>query len=197
MIKNLVYVLVLIFLSINVFAQEDSIRVIEDVKAAKKEKSDTSHSVATAVIMSAALPGLGQIYNKSYWKVPVVYAGFAGFGVWLGYSQKAYKEYKTAYNDYQKPYLDAGLTPNADTTLFVGGSYSTPYKVKDLRNQYRRLRDLSIIVMSTWYLLQILEAYVDAHMFSYDISDDLTFRYEPCFYTSGKQVAGMRLRFSF
>ncbi|MFW5851731.1 MAG: DUF5683 domain-containing protein [Bacteroidota bacterium] len=165
------------------------------------QKPKTEHSPKKATIFSAVAPGLGQIYNKSYWKVPLIYGGFAGLGYIISQNQIFYSDFKDVYDSYQSYAVSeekAGRTPNSDTLLTVRGltSYSI-YNVKEGRDYYRRRRDLAIIGIGTWYVLQIIEAYVDAHMFSFDISDDLSLYYRPTFLDATRPASGLSISVRF
>ena len=170
-------------LGLQTFAQEDSLIVLQGVPEETAESIEKKHSPKTAAILSAVLPGAGQIYNGSWWKVPVVYAGFAGIGYGLYFYQDYYKSFKTAYNDYRNPYLEQGLNPPADTVLTVRGeSGYSPVNVQQGRDFYRKYRDLCIIGLGLWYLANILDAYTEAHLFEFDVSDDLSIQWQPTFY---------------
>jgi len=142
--------------------------------------------------MAVAFPGLGQIYNRKYWKIPVVYAGFGGLIFSIGYNASNYTKYMKAYQDFTdaipetKSYLelikdeastyDPVLHP--DTYLPSNASY---YKDGMLRmvDRFKRYRDLSYIGIAAWYLVSILDANVDASLFNYDISDNLDIAVAP------------------
>jgi len=130
-------------------------------------KLDSSyHNPQKAALMSALLPGLGQIYNKRVWKVPIVYAGFGTLAFFIHYNQKGYLLWKQAYIDF----------PNYDL------EYDFPLTIDQIdrtKNSYKRYRDLSIIGTAGFYLLQIIDATVDAYLFNWDISEDLSLRIEP------------------
>lgn len=157
------------------FANAQSLQTIDSVSTPKKSITLEQHSPKTAAILSAACPGLGQLYNRNYFKVPVVYAGFVGLGYGFTYYQKNYKEFKTVYDDYRMPYIEKGETPPTNVQLTVFGETGYyPDNVKQGRDYYRRYRDLTLIGMGTWYVLTILEAYVYAHLYSFDTSDNLS-----------------------
>ncbi|MDA3883509.1 MAG: DUF5683 domain-containing protein [Bacteroidales bacterium] len=165
------------------------------------QKPKTEHSPKKATIYSAVVPGLGQVYNKSYWKVPVIYGGFAGLGYIISQNHIFYSDFRDVYNSYLTYAAGEeaeGRTPNSDTLLTVRGltSYSI-YNVKEGRDYFRRRRDLAIIGIGAWYVLQIIEAYVDAHMFSFDISDDLSLHYRPTFFDAAKPVSGLTISVRF
>jgi len=143
------------------------------------------HSPKKAAWMSAALPGLGQIYNKKYWKLPVIYVGFGVIG-YLGYN------YYTKFNKYKDTYL---VRSGVDTT---STDYFPEILSKDLLyenwNYYRRNFELTCIVGSLFYILNIIDASVDGHLYKFDISDDLSLKIEPDMnsltYYGGRNIAG-------
>jgi len=181
-------------ISISAFAQQDSLKAISELPTGKES---VEHSPKKAAIMSACLPGLGQIYNKSYWKVPVVYAGFYGLGYMFKENNNYYQEVKVLYDDFRNPYLERGESLPDTTFTLYGVSGIPTYRIKELRDEYRRKRDLALIGAGVWYVLTIVESYVDAHMYTFDISDDLTLRYEPSFYTAGTSITGIRFSLTF
>lgn len=186
-----------IFLIFQVNAQQDTTqRISTDTLTNTKEKT---HSPQTATILSAVVPGLGQIYNKSYWKVPIIYAGFAGLGYVVSQNHIFYSDFKDqydAYLSYSEAETAAGRTPQTDTLLTVRGveGYSV-FSVKEGRDYYRRRRDLAIIGIGALYFVNIIEAYVNAHMFSFDISDELSISYAPL-YTHATAFYPTGVRFS-
>lgn len=174
----------LLFLIFQGKAQEDTI-YSDNTIVIQQEKN---HSPKIATILSAALPGLGQVYNKSYWKVPVIYAGFAGLGYVVSQNHIFYSDFKNqydAYRTYSEREIAAGRTPQTDTLLTVRGvdGYSV-FSVKEGRDYYRRRRDLAIIGIGALYFINIIEAYVHAHMFTFDISENLSIRYAPFYHFS-------------
>jgi hypothetical protein len=129
--------------------------------------SAQSHSVKTATLL-ALLPGAGQIYNRKYWKVPIVYAG-------LGTTIYFARENHLLYREF----LDAFFASTDDDSSTIYNGTFTPAQLIELQDIYRRYRDLNLILTAVVYGLQILDAHVDAHLFYYDISDDLSLRWEP------------------
>ncbi len=130
--------------------------------------SNRTHNVKTATLL-ALMPGAGQIYNRKYWKLPIVYAAI---GTALYFAYDNHQTYRL--------YLDAFYAVNGDSTLSdpFNGFY-TPRQLIELQDIYRRYRDLSIILAVLGYGLQILDAHVDAHLFYYDVSDDLSLNWQP------------------
>lgn len=142
-----------------------------------------------AVLYSAIFPGLGQIYNKKYWKLPLVYGGFLGLTYAISWNGRQYSDYTGAYKaimseNYQSQenikiwgaFIPKGTSPqslnNAEVTTWRN-------RFKRQRDAYRRYRDLSIIGAVALYGLCMIDAYVDAHLFDFDISPDLSLRVEP------------------
>jgi len=185
----------LLFLIFQGKAQEDTI-YSDNTIVIQQEKN---HSPKIATILSAALPGLGQVYNKSYWKVPVIYAGFAGLVYVVSQNHIFYSDFKNqydAYRTYSEREIAAGRTPQTDTLLTVRGvdGYSV-FSVKEGRDYYRRRRDLAIIGIGALYFINIIEAYVHAHMFTFDISENLSIRYAPFYHVSSFNYPTTGMRF--
>ena len=147
--------------------------IIQEKHKAKLPKNKRPHSATKATIMSACLPGLGQIYNGRWWEVPIVYAGLGGLG-YLSYSN---------YSNY-KLYLDAYLFSTGDATevsqqaIELAGRYSSS-QLQTYKESYRRDFELYTILTVAWYGLNILDACVYGHLYSYDISDDLSLSVDP------------------
>lgn len=130
--------------------------------------SDLS-DIQKATTLSLVCPGAGQIYNGSYWKVPIVVVGMASMAYVIDWNQRGYTRFKTAFDL---------ATDNDDST--VGEFASTPVEsLRSIKNSYRRNRDLAIIGTVAVYLVQVADAHIDAHMQAYDISDNLTMKIEP------------------
>ncbi len=130
------------------------------------------HSPNRAALYSAILPGLGQAYNRKCWKVPVVYAGFGVMYYFINSNNSEYLKFKDAYT-YKS-------STNPDPSLY--NEYVDKYPLTSLQDgkvYYRRNRDLSIIIASFWYLLNITDAAVDAYLFDYDVSPDLSLKISP------------------
>lgn len=135
--------------------------------------------IKKATTLSTICPGAGQIYNKSYWRVPIVIGGLASTIYTIDWNNRGYKRFKTAYAlrvDYQQ---NPDKYPNGSPDEFRG-AYSDTF-LKNLKNSYRRNRDLCILLTAGVYILQIVDAHVDAHLKDYDISDDLSMEITPYF----------------
>ena len=160
--------------------------------------------VNRATTLAMICPGAGHIYNKSYWRVPIVVGGFATTIYCIDWNNRGYQRFKKAYR--LKADYDANpeLFPNGSPDEF-GGRYSTSF-LKNLRNSYRRNRDLCIILTAGLYILQAVDAHVDAHLRSYDISKDLSVSLTPTIgysynrmspYSGGGATLGMNLGLTF
>ena len=130
------------------------------------------HSPKTATWL-ALIPGAGQAYNRKYWKMPIVYAGFGTTIYFAVTNNNEYHLYRDAY-DYKM-----GTKTDVSQQAIDEAAKYTPDNLITLRDYYRRNMELSWIITAAWYVLQIIDANVDAHFFYYEISDDLTFQVEP------------------
>lgn len=123
-----------------------------------------------AAMRSLMLPGLGQIYNKRWWKVPLVYGGFIGIGLVFEFNQRNYKVF---LKEAQFRELNPEKTENP---LYSGYTNEGIIQIKDA---YRRDRDLSVLAGLGFYAITIIDAYVDAKFFRFDISDELSMKVQP------------------
>jgi len=133
-----------------------------------------------AAILSSVLPGLGQIYNKRYWKVPIIYAGLLTSTYYINDNNIQYKRYKNAYLK--------RLDNNPNNDDFVGEYSSGDLLI--LKDFYRRNREISILCFLGTYIINILDASVDSHLFDYDISEDISLQIKP---TSTANLNGLSL----
>ena len=165
------------------------------------KKSEVIHSPRRATIYSAVLPGLGQIYNRKYWKVPLIYGGFVTFGYFINFNNDQYITYRQAYSDI----IDNDPTTNSHLYLKVNPSLLKPENKADYtqalriaKDGSRRNRDLVVISTAVFYALNIIDASVDAHFFNFDISDDLTINWVPGpMICADQKLIGLHCRFTF
>ena len=167
-------------------------------------KPDPMHAVWMGVI----LPGYGQIYNRSYWKLPIVYGGFMGCAYAIMWTNNNYQDYKAAYRDIL---TDTSYDPTDPTKTYVailpegytidrmGGKASYTNTLNKAQNSYRRYRDISIVATVLVYALSLIDAYVDAQLYDFDISPDLSLNAEPVLYHDllGNRSAEMKLAIRF
>ena len=176
--KPYLFLPVFILLAICCKAQSDVVltadTLLSDSLIASPEDSsvvkERKHSPKLAGGLSAALPGLGQAYNKKYWKIPIVYAGFAATGYCVYHFHKEYASYRDEYRNRLNG--DTGLL-----NLKWEGRNTDNINASKIQNQ--RYMQISIMVLAVWYFVNILDAVVDAHLMSYDISDNLALHLTP------------------
>jgi hypothetical protein len=127
--------------------------------------------------LALTFPGAGQIYNRKYWKLPIIYGGAVGVAYAITYYGGYYSEYKQGYLDY----TDADSQTNSFLNLIPTGypeSNAGSY-VKNRMDSYRRYRDIFIVVGVAVYALSVIDAYVDAQLADFDISTDLSMKVRP------------------
>lgn len=140
-----------------------------------------------ATWLAVVFPGGGQIYNRKYWKLPIIYGGFAGCAYALSWNGKMYKDYSQAYLDIMdsnpntKSYEDL-LPPNA-----TYNEEQLKNTLKRRKDMFRRYRDLSIFAFIGVYLISIIDAYVDAELSNFDITPDLSMKVEPAVIDNNNQ----------
>lgn len=150
--------------------------------AAYNYSTNDVSDIKKATTLSTICPGAGQIYNKSYWRVPIVIGGLASTIYTIDWNNRGYQRFKTAYTlrvDYEK---NPEKYPNGSADEFRGAYTST--FLKNLKDSYRRNRDLCILLTAGVYVLNIIDAHVDAHLKDFDISDNLAMDIEPYFGTT-------------
>lgn len=152
-----------------------------------------------ATMYSVIFPGLGQAYNKKYWKIPFLYAGIAGTIYAINWNTKNYKKYKSGFRDLSELYDWKALSdkeklvtekPTADSfkkvitsidfetsALTTDAHYKTV--LQNGKDSYKHDRDLTYIILAGVYVLNIIDAAVDAHFSNFNVNDDLTIRVEP------------------
>jgi hypothetical protein len=150
---------------------------------------EKSHPPGRAAFKSAILPGFGQAYNKKYWKIPIIYAGLGTLTYFAIYNNSQYQNFKTAYI--------ASLDGDSAAIDPAYAGYSTS-DLQTQENYWHRNRDLCIIGASLLYVLNILDAYVDAHLFYFKMTENITMRVIPeASYTASKPYTGIHLNFTF
>jgi len=160
------------------------------VKAEETVKAiDTGHSVSKATWLSTAFPGLGQAYNGSYWKMPIIYAAMGTTIYFAIDNHNIYREFLDAF------YVRTDDDPN--TVDAYVGAYNERQLI-EIQNQFRKWRDLNIILTVVIYALNILDAHVDAHLYYYNVNDNLSLHLEPSIIQSPYYNSmGISLKFNF
>ena len=194
------------------YLQEDTFKIdslinLNEIIQLAPEKFKPNSKKAT--IYAAIFPGLGQIYNRKYWKLPLVYGSFIGCAYAINWNGSQYNGYKRAYRDlidddpdsnswYDYRYGSYLRVEPDNWTVEMKRSFGET--LKRVRDFHRRNRDLSYIVSVGVYAIWIIDAYVDAQLFDFDISPDLSMRVEPVLFNStacNSRSFGMQLSFSF
>jgi hypothetical protein len=166
--KSVIHILFLLMLFTGgMYAQQQD---TTSVKQSKEVKKAIYGSARKATIMSACLPGLGQVYNgkKAFWKVPLIYAALGGIGYWGISNHVRYKYYSNNL---------AAIYDNDANTINTSG-YSSDQLVTE-KKYYKKYRDIAIMVGALVYIINIIDANVEAHLKTFDISDDLSLQLKP------------------
>ena len=159
-------------------------------KKPKRDWSTWRPDTKRAMWLAIVLPGAGQIYNRKYWKLPIIYGGFVGCAYAITWNNQMYHDYSQAYMDIMD---DDPTTDSYNQFLHLGATIdaSNMDRYKEIfrkrKDRYRRWRDMGVFVMIGVYAFSIIDAYVDASLSEFDISDDLTLRVEPAFMNSNPQ----------
>ena len=145
----------------------------------------TIRNSRTAILCSAIMPGLGQVYNRKYWKVPLVYGAGSAAIYSLNFYQSRYKKIMDfIYED-----------DDNKTYLFLGRNIESRY-LPNYRDHYRHYRDISIFSIAAVYLLNIIDAMVDAEFTAFDVSDNLSLNFRPSVITNDEMTTAMALKLS-
>ena len=211
--NSCILILFILLMSIGVQAQIDSVqnKLAKDTVAILYDKSIVKPQIdqindslnpkvfkpdpLRAVWMGAIIPGYGQILNRKYWKLPIIYGGFLGFAYVISFNSSHYQSYKTAYLDILRYSSDNSyknivdknpgvatfykILPKETIDNYYGGISGFTPKLQGITDSYRRYRDLSIILSIAYYALTIVDAYVDAQLYDFDISPDLSMHVQP------------------
>ena len=151
-------------------------------KRAKRDWSTWKPSPKRAMWLAIVLPGAGQIYNRKYWKLPIVYGGFVGCIYALQWNNQMYRDYSQAFIDISD---NDPTTQSYNQFLHLGQKIDSGNEerfkalFKKRKDYYRRYRDLSFFVLLGVYALSVIDAYVDASLSDFDISKDLSMKVSP------------------
>jgi hypothetical protein len=179
-------------------AQPDSVRA----EILKEKGYPPDHSPRGALWRTAAVPGWGQYYNRQYYKIPFVYAGLAGLAFRIYRSQQRYLLFDRAHlfglgreREGGNPYSQYESQFNqVKDEVFLGGTVRLR-EVRNQRDQFRRRRDLAILGVGLFYALTLLDAYVSAHLLTFDVDEELAVRVRPAgpFGPAGRTASGLSL----
>lgn len=207
--RNILIVIILLLFCISQYSiAQDTISVTKPVK------SKFQPEPLRATMLAVAFPGLGQIYNRKYWKIPLVYLGFGGLIYSVGFNSSNYNTYMKAYQDFTdaipetNSYLKV-IPSTVDPATYDPVVHPTTYSPASAQyyrdgmlrmvDYYKRYRDLSYIGIAGWYLFSILDANVDASLYNFDVSKDLNVAAFPVLLTSpgGFVGTGLNLKITF
>lgn len=159
--------------------QEDSIRLAKQMRREQRslDQANFKPDPNKSLWLGLTFPGAGQIYNRKYWKLPIIYGGAMGVAYAVSYYGGHYNDYMKGYRDY----LDSNPNTNYHLELIPQGypESSAGNYVKNRVNSYRRYRDIFIVVGVAVYALSVIDAYVDAQLADFDISTDLSMKVRP------------------
>ncbi len=200
---------VCLFFSLLLVAAPVGRAVAQNVIAAEQKKENPKHKKEKPkhpprdpkkATLIALLPGLGQAYNHKYWKIPIVYVGFGVIGYFAVTNTRYYKDYKEAYA-YKTEHPDCTVQkPECIEQHPLAAKYSKE-SLQYIRDYYRRNMQLSYIIGGAWYILQIIDANVDAHLSHWNVSNNLSLEvapvYQPVSQPEHPAYQGVQLRFKF
>jgi hypothetical protein len=209
-LKGIVVAIILALLCFNLEAQEFT--VPKDSLKISVSQQKKVYSPKKASIYAALFPGLGQVYNGKYWKLPIIYGGYAGLIYVLGWNNNQYQDFFDGYRTISKyetvgqmskadkDYLnDLFRYPSLDLNNYPSQFTSLKTQLKGGKDFYRRSRDMSVIFIAALHVLSIIDASVDANLSDFDISDSLSMHIEPMpmNFGIGPQVIGLNVAFNF
>ena len=173
--------------SMNLAKLNSSLRPMQKKK--KRDWATWRPDAKRAMWLALILPGAGQIYNRKYWKLPIIYGGFVGCAYAITWNNQMYHDYSQAYLDIMD---DDPNTQSYNQFLHLGATIdaSNIERYKEIfrkrKDKFRRWRDMGTFVMIGIYAFSVIDAYVDASLSEFDISDDLSLRVEPAVLNNGR-----------
>lgn len=192
-------------------APPDSITVQKNGEVTQIESYAARYDPRRALLLAAVLPSAGQMYNNKWWKVPLVWGGFAGLGYGVAWNQERYLENRTAVfsllNDKNPVIVDQATGRTAMGNIVIGNTVYYELKVGPVSldvarqrvNKFRRDRDYMVIMSFIFYMMQMIDAHVDAHLKEFDLNPMLKVSLEPVMnqnaFTGRSTGVGLTLRF--
>lgn len=190
----------------------DSVQILDwsELESSEKSKGLTTEKAnednykpdpVKTIWLGAVIPGYGQIVNRKYWKLPIVYGGFLGCAYAIGWNSSRFVSYKNAYldirdnDDQTNSFLE--IIPPGYTIESYGGKAAFTDLLKSGMDKARYNRDLSIIVSIAYYGLTLIDAYVDAHLYDFDISPDLSMKFRPAIMNNQLTTNQLSTSFSY
>ena len=177
MINKLSFFIIIAVISFPLYAQDKAEEnvIVQDTVIVKKHVIDPL-APSRAAFYSAVLPGLGQAYNKKYWKIPIVYAAI-GTGVYFYiFNTNLYHRYRDAYKSRLAGFTNDEFYDIDNSGIIAGSPDISDSALQDAQEFYQRNKDLSLLITVGLYALNIIDANVDAHLKQYNVNEDLTLR---------------------
>ena len=185
----------------------DSVNVVSEkiIPSGAIQKTEKFHSPHRASMYAAVIPGLGQIYNKKYWKIPILFGGIGGVAYAVSFNSERYSYYRGAYRDFiikdpaNKSYLKI-IEGTFITEEHIYKEYQQWFRdyLNSSKKRFKRYRDISYASVVAVYLISIIDASIDAHFYYFDISDDLSFSIQPAYiHVNGDFGGTLGLSFKF
>jgi hypothetical protein len=143
-------------------------------------KWNMEHSPLKATVMAAVLPGAGQVYNRKYWKLPILYAGMGTCVYFIADNTREYRKWRDSY-----------IAANDGDPATVPAYDPAKYRLDYAQDLYRRWTELSYMALLGVYILQVIDANVDAHLFYFDVSPDLSLQIHPSLLNTGRAYPGI------
>lgn len=195
--KQLLLLLLFFFANVT-FAQKSDTLIVKKEKGVSVKKSNFIKKTynplapAKAAFYSSVLPGLGQVYNKKYWKIPIIYAGM-GVGIYFYQdNNKNYNKFRDIYKRRLAGFTDDEFWGDGETPLVSNE------RLRDAQKTAQKNKDVSVVVAIGFYLLNIIDANVDAHLRQFNVNDDLSFEPKIDFNAPTSQANfGMSLKYHF
>lgn len=160
-------------------AQADTIQMYADTVTVKvKPPLPWEPKPKRAGLYSAIIPGLGQIYNKQYWKAPIVYAALGAGAYFIQDNLKQYRKFRKAY--ISRIDNDPSTTDKGENTENLD-----PQSLQQIQNDYRKQAELTVLLTGVGYILQIMDAVASAHLRNFDISRDISMHMSPMLFSNG------------
>ena len=175
-----------------ILPKADSVAAVDIRKIEKRDWTTWTPNPNRALWLALVIPGGGQIYNRKYWKLPIIYGGMMGCIYALTWNNMMYRDYSQAYLDI----MDSDPTPQSyNKFLHLGATITAAneerYKTlfKSRKDKYRRWRDMSMFCLIGVYALSVIDAYVDAELSEFDISKDLSLKVAPTVIPGGSSFS--------
>jgi len=194
-----------------IYSEDDDNEVVYvvsgEIVTVTEPTSEKFHSPHRASMYAAVIPGLGQIYNRQYWKLPILFGGIGGVVYAFSFNSERYGYYRNAYRDFiirdpaNKSYLEI-LEGTNITEEMIYTQYEQWFRdyLNNSRKRFRRYRDISYAGIVAVYLISIIDASIDAHFYYFDISDNLSFLIEPAYFHFDSNIGialGLSMKLNF